>query len=1021
LEQQPGKTLLESFENCTNDILNESRKETGRKTQDALKDRNSIKNMVQAGSKGSFFNISQIVSCVGQQNIEGKRIRFGFNRRTLPHFGKDDYGMESKGFVENSYLRGLSPQEFYFHAMAGREGLIDTAVKTSETGYIQRRLVKAMESVMARYDGTLRTSNGNIVQFLYGEDGMDATYVESQRFDFYTYSEELFKEKFWLDVNSESFGYDHSILNRNGEPQNYISQDMIDICKKDTQLCLDLYEEYQQLEKDRRDLRMILKDRSVRGGGGEHENYVYLPVNIDRCIVSAKRQFHVNVRGITDLSPRDVLDGVKYLCQYGLIVVPGEDPLSREAQQNATLLFQIFIRSKLSCKRILKNHRINTQAFTWLIEQIQSNFKGAMVHPGEMAGVLAAQSLGEPATQMTLNTFHNTGISSKNVTLGVPRLNELLNVSKSVKTPSVTVYVNEDIQHDQDEVHDLKSRLEYCTLLDIAYKSEIIYDPNPLQTILEQDQDLVHDFFNIESDEVDINNMSRWVLRIELQRKAFHNRNLRMEEVAARITDQCEGNVHIVYTETNSDNLILRIRILSSLQERQLEDADVYSSQKDDTYLRALQRDLLKNMVLLGIPGIHKVYVSERRMPIWVSPGGFDMGNKEWILETDGTNLMSVLSVRGVDHTRTYSNDMVEVFSVLGIEGVRTATYQELYMVLSFDGSYVNYRHIAILVDVMTIHGYLMAISRHGINRGDAGPMLRASFEETVEVLMQAAMFSQKDEIIGVTENIMLGQLAQLGSGSIDLLIDDAKLVNAIGYTNHTAENVGNTSIIYNNVESPTPHISSPSYSSARLIPFSPRTPLVHATNKCIYSPGYNPTYNTNSPGGCQVSPGYQSNSWGYTSVSPAFNPMSPAFNPMSPTFNPMSPTSNTTSHAYSPMSPAFCPTSPAYSPMSPAFSPTSPAYSPMSPAFSPTSPGFSSTSPGFSPTSPAYSPMSPAYSPTSPAYSPMSPAFSPMSPAFSPMPPAYSPMSPAFNIASSVVCPRTPTYVPTSPVVGPK
>jgi DNA-directed RNA polymerase II subunit RPB1 len=141
--------------------------------------------MVQAGSKGSFFNISQIVSCAGQQNIEGKRVRFGFNHRTLPHFGKDDYGMQSRGFVEKSYLHRLSLQEFYFHAMAGREGLIDTSVNTSETGYIQRRLVKAMESVMASYDGTLRTSNGNIVQFLYGEDGMDATRVESQRFEYY--------------------------------------------------------------------------------------------------------------------------------------------------------------------------------------------------------------------------------------------------------------------------------------------------------------------------------------------------------------------------------------------------------------------------------------------------------------------------------------------------------------------------------------------------------------------------------------------------------------------------------------------------------------------------------------------------------------------------------------------------------------------------------------------------------------------------------------------------------------------
>ena len=136
--------------------------------------------MVVAGSKGSFINISQMSACVGQQIVEGKRVPFGFKFRTLPHFTKDDYSPEARGFVENSYLRGLTPQEFFFHAMAGREGLIDTAVKTAETGYIQRRLVKALEDVMVAYDGTVRNSLGDIVQFIYGEDGMDGAFIEEQ-------------------------------------------------------------------------------------------------------------------------------------------------------------------------------------------------------------------------------------------------------------------------------------------------------------------------------------------------------------------------------------------------------------------------------------------------------------------------------------------------------------------------------------------------------------------------------------------------------------------------------------------------------------------------------------------------------------------------------------------------------------------------------------------------------------------------------------------------------------------------
>ena len=118
------------------------------------------------------------MACVGQQNVEGKRIGFGFNKRTLPHFSKDDFGPESKGFVQNSYFLGLTPSELYFHAMGGREGLIDTAVKTAETGYISRRLMKALEDVMVKYDGTVRTSRDHVIQFLYGEDGVSGEHVE---------------------------------------------------------------------------------------------------------------------------------------------------------------------------------------------------------------------------------------------------------------------------------------------------------------------------------------------------------------------------------------------------------------------------------------------------------------------------------------------------------------------------------------------------------------------------------------------------------------------------------------------------------------------------------------------------------------------------------------------------------------------------------------------------------------------------------------------------------------------------
>mmetsp|Transcript_29420 Transcript_29420/g.39142 ORF Transcript_29420/g.39142 Transcript_29420/m.39142 type:complete len:252 (+) Transcript_29420:2258-3013(+) len=175
--------MQESFEAQVNKKLNDARDKSGNIALDGLSLHNRLRNMVSAGSKGSNINISQIMACVGQQNVEGRRIPFGFDKRTLPHFSKDDFGPESKGFVESSYLSGLSPAELYFHAMGGREGLIDTAVKTAETGYISRRLIKALEDIMVQYDGTVRTSRDHLIQFVYGEDGMAGESIENVTID----------------------------------------------------------------------------------------------------------------------------------------------------------------------------------------------------------------------------------------------------------------------------------------------------------------------------------------------------------------------------------------------------------------------------------------------------------------------------------------------------------------------------------------------------------------------------------------------------------------------------------------------------------------------------------------------------------------------------------------------------------------------------------------------------------------------------------------------------------------------
>jgi DNA-directed RNA polymerase II subunit RPB1 len=279
--------------------------------------------------------------------------------------------------------------------MGGREGIIDTAVKTADVGYIQRRLVKAMESVMGRYDSTLRNARGCVMQFLYGEDGMDAQRIEFQRFDSYTLSEEEFRNRYFFNLSSPRLG-ELPWVSVNNEPMYYMTKELIENCRRDIELRILFENEYKQLVSDRVRLREIL---ACRGSGSETDPDIYLPVNLDRLIWNVQREFGINLDEPTALHPRRVMELVQSLCKAEITMIRGDDPLSREAQENATLLFQIHLRSKLSTRRVIEYYRLSEEALISLKGYIINEFNAAIVNPGEMCGVLAAQSLGEPATR----------------------------------------------------------------------------------------------------------------------------------------------------------------------------------------------------------------------------------------------------------------------------------------------------------------------------------------------------------------------------------------------------------------------------------------------------------------------------------------------------------------------------------------------------------------------------------------------------------------------------------------------
>ncbi|PWN50403.1 putative RPO21-DNA-directed RNA polymerase II, 215 kd subunit [Violaceomyces palustris] len=1032
LKADAGMTLRESFEANVNRILNKARDDVGSFAEQNLPDYNNVKQMVVAGSKGSFINISQMSACVGQQSVEGKRIPFGFRHRSLPHFTKDDFTPESRGFVENSYLRGLTAQEFFFHAMAGREGLIDTAVKTAETGYIQRRLVKALEDVMVCYDGTVRNSTNNVIQFAYGEDGIDGAMVERQHLLTHKLNDADFRHKFKVDLLKG--GFKKGTLRAGLGDWSQELQDLLD-------------EEFAQIEHDRHTLRTEVYNTDMAD--------TYLPMNVARLVLNAQQIFHIDPRKASDLSPFEIVHGLRRVLD-SLIVVRGDDPISIAAQENATLLFKIHLRSYLCTKQVIEEHHINREAWEWILGEIEGQFARSVANPGEMCGTLAAQSIGEPATQMTLNTFHYAGVSSKNVTLGVPRLKEIINCAENIKTPSVTVYLTEEYNSSQEQAKIIQTALAHTTLHTVTSAIEVHYDPDPSSTSIEEDKDFVDAFFAIPDEEVEasLERQSPWLLRLELDRAQMLDKGLSMADVAAKISAMFGQDIFVMHSEDNAEKLVLRIRVVDN-------DTEKEAQGEEEVFLKNLAAQMLSEIDLKGIKGIKKVFiVRQDKTTRRVDPvtGGWTQV-QEWVLETDGSNLRDVLSVEGVDPIRTSSNNCVEIFRVFGIEAARNSLLKEMRNVIEFDGSYVNYRHLALLCDIMTSQGALMAITRHGINRTNQGALMRCTFEETVELLVEAAAMGDVDDCKGVAQNVLLGQLAPMGTGAFELNLDIDMLKDVI--VNH--------SLPYDTMLASRGMDASGGKTPGGMTPYDSSSPssddAFRVHEQAMFSPlaqaggdegGYNDYLSAGqSPmrtplGGQSPGPGY-----GFSPVSPGYVPTSPGY-ATSPTgaFGGMSPWvgNNATSPAYSPTSPRifggptspnYSPTSPSYSPASPNYSPSSPAgnhglsYSPTSPRMSPTSPigrmgaatspQYSPASPRFSPASPNYSPASPAYTPTSPVYSPTSPAaarpgkgYGPTSPNYSPTSPQYSPASPAFSPASPQYSPASPAYSPASPAFSP-
>lgn len=1089
LENNTTKTNQEKFEEEVNNILNKAVNEIGAVGLSQIDEKqNRLINMIKSKSKGTQVNVAQMIGCVGQQNVDGKRMPYGFDNRTLPHYTKFDDGPESRGFIENSFINGLSPQEFYFAAMGGREGLIDTAVGTSETGYLQRKLVKAMEDCKVNYDGTVRNAGGNIVQFLYGEDGMDPTKIEKQKLDTVDMTPEQIIETFGFSPTFKE-------LNKIYAPAKLTK------LRKDEKLKKRLADHVSQLLEDR---EFVI----VKMFNNEKESSLWYPVSFNRIItIVANTQNKHGIVEKTDLEPGHVLDKIDELCQ---VVVNKNQPANK--------VFSMLARYYLSPKKIILKHRLQKPAFDLMVEQIKFRFQESLVHPSEMVGVIAAQSIGEPSTQLTLNsvewntellinndgvlervkigemidgmllamkeeeierhenntklgwikekniqilscdedgrvewkvieavtqhppinedgsstlvkvvtrsgrevvatkaksflkridnkilpvrgdelavgdylpvsshlpmpsnwkgvskedqnlnvsypqrikpalfgasrqykeklieeiftrtnvckidgeaifgnrgivediqqllasmgiysaittveedslkntdslltrgytlnvldmnlttvpdvittqygtltitrsnvqnyiemcgndngcdrkvfenlmnetiiydqiesitdvlsdhpyvydltvkdtknfniynglairdTFHSSGIGAASKAVrGVPRLKELLDMTKEIRSPEMIIRFKNHIARDQKACLQVINDIQTVYFKDIVKSIRVYFDPDDFNTNIQADKPLIDMYraFNGGPDGNQINqNVSPWLLRIEFDKGKMNVFDLDMIKIHQSLDKFYEDRIWSVGSDDNAEEIVMRIKLNLSNDKAPASEDDVL------TELRALEFYIMENFPIKGVSKIMRATLApEEKTKYNPITKVFDSledknkekeknknsevsNNREWLAVTEGSNLQKILGMDAVDAANTLSNDVNEVYAVLGIEAARTVLYNEIVEVLA--SIYVNYRHVALLIDVMTNKGNILSVNRHGINRGDIGPLAKCSFEETTDKLVKAGIFAEYDKMNGVAANIMLGQIAPAGTGDMEIFLDERML-----------------------------------------------------------------------------------------------------------------------------------------------------------------------------------------------------------------------------------------------------
>ena len=630
---------------------------------------------------------------------------------------------------------------------------------TSQTGYIQRRLIKGLEDLKVEYDMTVRNSRGKIIQFLYGDDGFDPMKTETQTIPIVSMStQDIYMHYDMVGLTKEEKGLDAIYTKGTVSRLRKQREETKALCKK--------YIDRMMEARDK------LVDRVFRF---KDDSAVVVPVAFQHTINNVQGSLGLSANSLVDITPLEAFQLIEeYFSRIkSLYYAPPTD------------LFETMYFYYLNPRELLAVKRFHRNGLVVLLETVFLKYKQAIVHPGEMVGVVAGQSIGEPTTQMTLNTFHHAGVASKsNVTRGVPRIEEILRLTSNPKHPSLTVFLKPMDEDNADKAKQFANMMEHTKLADLVKSVNIHFDPDDKNTNIAEDRELMEQYYaftqmveTCNEDQTQTSateQKSKWIVRMEMDTESLLDKNITMDDIHFAIRMSSFGTEYMdcVYSDFNSDKLVFRLRVNTNYAKDKKRRGPDPLDQTDEIYLmKKYQDDLLNSIVLRGVHGIDNVIPRKLQNMVNKQDGKYERRDT-WILDTTGTNLLETLALDYIDNKRTFSNDIKEIFDVLGIEAARQVIHNELVEVMEFSGAYINYHHLSLLCDRMTCNKDMVSIFRTGLFSDDIGPIAKATFEVHTEVLLDAARFGDFDSMRGVSANVMCGQPGYYGTNAFQLVLD---------------------------------------------------------------------------------------------------------------------------------------------------------------------------------------------------------------------------------------------------------